>query len=401
MTSSRSEALREAMDEAVATLIAVDEPLPPEVVWEMLEPDVRRAEFLAALRSDRRVRLTDEGWVEFRPGARVAASSDRPKVSAVDVIVDALEASGEPMTFDRIHAAAGTDYSEESLKSRLSADPRIIRTDREAFGLAEWGLEPYDGLVNMMKRSIERQGGTAAIDDIISDLAKRFTFKERSVRTFARTDEFISAGRGRIRVREQHERPEEQEAPTSASRGCVIIDHRWALRVTIDERLLSGYSVDLPQGFGRALGVARGEYARIDTDNGAKLGVSRRVMNDSLGRLRPVAESLGLEPGDVLFVIAPRTKREQVSFRAIEFEELAEMEDADRVAALLGIEGEVDAPTVARALGMPARSSVMALVTTLRNRGEPDLADDLASVLLDGDDVGGVDAADIAEALGF
>lgn len=401
MSPPRDDVLREFIDEAIATLIAVDEPMPPDVVWEMLEPPVRQGEFLAALRSDRRVRITDDGWIEFRKDARVVTRrGDRP-AAAIDLVIDVLEAAGEPMSFESIYSATGGHYSEGSLKNRLSDEPRIMRTDRDAFGLTEWGFEPYDGLVNMMKRSIERQGGVASIDDIIADLATRFTFKERSVRTFARTDEFISAGRGRIRIREDHEREEEQPAPTSSSPDCVVIDRRWALRVTIDDRLLSGYSVDLPPGFGRVLGVSRGDYAKVEAEDDWVLGVSRRVMNDSLGRLRPVAESIGLEAGDVLFVIAPRTKKEKVAFRHHRFEELAEMEEDARVAALLGIDAALDTAAVARALDMPMRSSAAALIGTLRRRGEEGLADELASAL--GEDRSGsvVDSADIAEALGL
>ena len=401
MSPRRDESLDESIEEAIAALVAVGEPVPPDIVWEMVEPPVRRGEFLAALRSDRRVRIDDEGWVSFRADARIPARPGDRSATAIDLVIDALTAAGEPMTFESIQTATGDQYSARSLKSRIAEDARIMRTDRDSFGLTEWGFEPYDGLVNMMKRSIERQGGEAAIDDIISDLARRFTFKERSVRTFARSEEFISAGRGRIRIREDHERTEEQPAPTSSSPNCVVMDRRWALRVTIDDRLLAGYSVDLPPGFGMVLGVPRGDYAQLEAEDGWVLGVSRKVLNDSLGRLRPVAESIGLEPGDVLFVIAPRRKTERIAFRYLRFEELAEMDEHERVAALLGIDAALDTTTVARALDMPTRSTAAALVATLRRRGEEALADELESVLDESGTHGAVDAADIADALGF
>jgi hypothetical protein len=399
------EDISESIDEAVAALLAIGEPIPADVLWEIMEPASPCEQFTARLQADSRVRINDQGWVELcsihvihrsRPGTR------RARVSIMDRLFDVLKSHGEPMLFSVLSDSDDHRLSDQRLKSRLSSDARFMRTDRDTYGLTEWGLEPYDSVIGLMKRSIERQGGVASIADIVTDLKARFTVNERSIRTFAQTDAFVKVGRGRLRVRGADEHVEEQEEPTSASRDCVVIDRRWAFRVAIDERILSGFSVKLPAGFGRALGVRRNEYRRVDAVGGHSLGVSRKSTQDSLGRLRHVVEWLGLEAGDLLFVIAPAHPSDEIEFRAERFEELAEMTVEARVAALLGLRTKLDATGAAVALGMNPNSSPAAVVATLRRRGEEDLADDLASVI-----VGrtgsrdSVNADDIADALGW
>lgn len=396
--------LSESIDEAIATLLAIGEAIPADVLWEMLEPPCHREAFTERLESDRRVRLTEQGWVELRstdvihrprPGTR------RVGVSITDRLFEVLQSHGEPMHFSDLSEAHDHRLTDQRLKSRLSSDARFMRTDRDTYGLTEWGLEPYDSLIGLMKRSIERQGGVASLSDIITDLKGRFTVNERSIRTFAQTDAFVKVGRGRLRVRGEHEHVDEQEAPTSASRDCVMIDGRWALRVSLDERILSGFSVQLPPGFGRALGVRRNEYRRVPAMGGHSLGVSRKSLNDSLGRLRRVVEWLRLEAGDILFVIAPANPSDEVEFRAARFEDLAEMPAESRVAALLGLTTRLDATSAATALGMSPNSSPAAVVATLRGRGESELAEDLGSIIVGRTDSESVGIKDIADALGW
>jgi hypothetical protein len=318
----------------------------------------------------------------------------------MDRIVDILESAGEPLPIDAFEGVVER-IGEKSLKSRMSAEERIVRTDREMYGLAEWGLEVYDGIVNLMKRSLERHGGVAHVDELITDITARFSVKASSIRTNAQSDAFVAIGAGRIRIRGADEEVDELDTPTSASPRCVIIGGRWAFRVAIDERLLSGFSVQLPPGFGRALGVRRNDYGKVRAAGGLHLGVSRKGLNDSLGRLRPVAEQHALEQGDVLFVIAPGTDDDEVDFRALRFEELAELSDAGRTALLLGIEGALDTEAAATALGLQPTSGVRAVVSTLRTRGEEALADDLECALQGEDDAEGIRDGDIAALLGL
>lgn len=401
---SDGDGLTESIDEAIAAVLAIGEAVPAEVLWEMLEPPCGREEFTERLESDSRVRLTEQGWVELRspdvihrrrPGTR------RVGASIMDRMFDVLQSHGEPMNFVDLSESLKHRLTDHRLKSRLSGDARFMRTDRDAYGLTEWGLEPYDSLVGLIKRSIERQGGVASIGDIIIDLKARFTVNEQSIRTFAQTDAFVKVGRGMIRVRGENEHVDEQEEPTSASKDCVKIERRWAFRVKLDDRILSGFSAQLPPGFGRALGVRRNEYRRVPAVGGHSLGVSRKSLNDSLGRLRYIAEWLGLESGDVLFVIAPAHPSEEVEFRAARFGDLAEMPVERRVANLLGLSTRLDATSAATALGMPPNSSPAAVIATLRTRGEEELAGELASIIVKKTRDGSVSVDDIADVLGW
>jgi hypothetical protein len=176
-------------------------------------------------------------------------------------------------------------------------------------------------------------------------------------------------------------RMSEQDGPTSDSRDCVVVRGRWALRVEIDDRVLNGDRVPLPRGFGHALGVPRNTSKRVGTVGGHRLGVSRKPKSESLGQLRSVVEWLGLESGDILFIISPSHPADEVEFRTVPAAEIAEMNEERRVAALLGIIGALDPEGAAEALGLSASSSPATVVAVLRRRGEAELADALAAVL--------------------
>jgi hypothetical protein len=172
-----------------------------------------------------------------------------------------------------------------------------------------------------------------------------------------------------------------QDGPTSESRDCVVIRGRWALRVEIDDRVLTGNRIPLPRGFGHALGVPRNTSKKVDTVGGHRLGVSRKPTSESLGQFKSVVEWLGLELGDILFIISPSNSADEVEFRTVSAAEIAKMNEERRVATLLGIAETLDREGAAEALGLSASSSPATVVAVLRRRGEAELADTLASVL--------------------
>lgn len=393
-------------DEAVEMLMIAGRPIRHDVLRRIVAPSFEENEFLSLLRSDirfRKVEAGDYGLVSSLPNhARLAWREDDRRIETLSKrIVTVLTEAGAPMTAGAILEATGADRSPGSLRNLLSSLPDVDRSDKNLFALTVWGHEPYDTIQHLMARHIERNGGEAEIEDICADLTSRFTISPNSVRTYARSDSFISVGTSRVRNRKNGERVEERHRAIFEVRDCVLIDGRWALRLEVDKKVLTGHSPKVPSAFAHHLGVERRETARLPTDCGNEVTVSRRSLTDNIGRLRSILQTLGLTDGDFVFIIAPDRTAGQLSFRGLFKSHLDEMNTTERVAALLGLVGPLTTAAVAVAVGLRATATATVIGGTLRARGEQRLADELLSVLSGEKSTAGPDAKDIADILGL
>lgn len=374
------------------------------LIAELIDPASRTIE---SAREDDRLRMEGESHLALRDGRRspVPASwawtpPPGERRRQVEVAVRVLQQRGSPMPFDELEAAVSQHVSTRRLRNAITSSSVINRADRDDFGLSEWSHEPYDSIEGLIRRHIERSGGEATLEAIVADLTSRFTVKEASIRAFAKTDAFVPTGPGTIRNREHGEEVEEKDQPISALRDCSIRDGRWSIRMRVDAPLLRGFSRVVPAGFARHLGVQRRTSVRLPTALGLPITVVRKGMNDHIGRLRPIAESLGLTEGDVLVLLAPGEGKEAVSFDAIPRQRLDEATPEERIGLLLGVERPIGTSDLATALDMPATSTVAALAASLRIRGEAALADDVEAALASADRAGPA-TDDIAGLLGL
>lgn len=393
--------------EARLTIQTMDEPIPVEVLWELVEPGVGRAAFERALDRSGGFVFDSDGLVTIREQeSRSAGASSSAKAASSQSLSDAahdhLLSVGRPVDFDDIHAAVSRGRNASSLKNVLSADDRIIRTDRTEYGLTAWGLEPYDSIIGLITRHLERAGGAADLTDIIDDLTSRFTVDARSIRVSTNSDHFVTVDRGRIRLRAVGEVPEEDLPEVSEVRGCFVDGGRWRIRITVDEKLLRGFSTPLPKGFALRLGVLPLESRDFSTDLGEPVSVNRKAKTDAIGRLRTLAEGLGLEPGDHLIVREPQRRRGALAIDALRAEDLAAIESpAGRAAALMGMELLEDASAAAKAIGLRKDASPASIAGALLMRGDEELAGLILEAFEDEDGPAAPNVKDIAELLGL
>lgn len=353
------------------------------------------------LRVDRESRLfLQDGRKSPVPAAWAWTPPPGERRRQVEVAVRVLQERGSPMPFDELAAAVSQHVSTRRLRNAITSSSVINRADRADFGLSEWPHEPYESIEGLIRRHIARSGGEATVEAIVTDLTSRFTVKEASIRAFAKTDAFVPTGPGTIRNREDGEEVEEKDQPISALRDCSIRDGRWSIRVRVDAPLIRGFSRVVPAGFAHHLGVQRRASVRLPTALGLPITVVRKGMNNHIGRLRPIAESLGLTEGDVLVVLAPGAEQETISFEAITRQRLVDVDTEERIGLLLGIERPIATSDLATALDMPATSTVAALAASIRIRGEAALADDVEAVLASADRAGPA-THDIAGLLGL
>ncbi len=289
-----------------------------------------------------------------------------------------LETAGEPLAFDVLLDRLGPDVNNRSLRNALMSDELIVRTDRDVFALAEWGLETYEPIADMIARHLSARGGSSTMDAVIEDLTSRFSVAASSVRAYVRSDRFVELPDGTFRERTDADPADEQLRPVRAYAGCVRISGRWAYRVLVDEQLLSGYSAPVPTSFAAHLGLRPQESRMLASELGTDVSVTRKGLNPMLGRLRPVAQQLELGPGSLLFVIEPDGPGRPLSFIGYDVDRLGEASPRERAGLQLGLEPPFDIGDVLRALDLDGEPPEAA-VALLRARGEDEFADALGT----------------------
>jgi predicted transcriptional regulator len=311
-----------------------------------------------------------------------------------------LRRAGTPIGFDAITDSLQVGGSRRGLRNALLADDRIVRIDREMFALAEWGLETYSTIRDLMRQELQALGGEARIADIRDRLTARFDVKASSIDVYANSPEFVRSSPGVIRLRGEHEELEDLERPLHSLRGCVRIGRRWALRVEVTTSLLRGFSLLLPTGMGPHFGVPQGQSATLPTDRSGEISIVRRGIQDNIGRLRWVAQEMGLDAGDVLFVRLPEREGGRISFSGLARSVIERADARRRAGLLLGQESDLTLALACSALGMPRGSRPAEVVDRLRSRGEQELAALVAEVLGEGS-TESIDTRDIARMLGL
>jgi hypothetical protein len=394
-------------EEIVEALWAARDGLHAEDLALLLDGRLDSERIVDVARHDDRLIVDVDLRVTLRPDVQSLAPTvwrwKRPageRARQAEVAARILRTKRRPMPYAELEDAVGVETTTWNLRNVLTSSPQFNRADRDVFALSHWKHEPYDSIEALMQRFIERNGGEASLEDIIRDLTARFTIKEASIRVYAKSDAFVQMTSGLIRNRREDEPVEETTRPISEIPNCFVKDDRWILRVLIDSKVLRGHSPQIPAGFAHHLKVMRRTSMRLETDIGLQVTVSRKGINDSLGRLRLVAERLNLAQGDLLLIHAPKVGDGPISFSAVAGQELAAANSGRRVTLLLGVEDPSDHEAIAAALGMPLRSRAFAIAGALRARGEPQLASDVLEVLR-GADSAGPGADDFAEILGL
>ncbi|MFC8721924.1 hypothetical protein, partial [Kitasatospora sp. NPDC057198] len=183
-------------DALVAVLDGAPAPLSPgQALAALLDAGVLTgvSDVLAA---DPRVVVTADGaWTSAtaHPGAQEGAvPTTPPRRTLRDRAWAALHEAGSPLTFPLLVAAMGADVNERSLKAQLPTDPRLMRTDVNAWALAEWGLRRYTTIKDLVVQEVDAAGGQIPVDRLVEVLTREFSIKESSLFQVASSPPFTS-----------------------------------------------------------------------------------------------------------------------------------------------------------------------------------------------------------------
>lgn len=314
-----------------------------------------------------------------------------------------LTHAGHPLGPDEIFERLGVDRSPVSVRNALTGSDRIARVDRALFGLPGWGRDEYSSILDAITTELERHGRPMSVAELSDSIAERFSVSRGSVKIYAMSDAFARTPDGLIRLRYPDEEIQDEEhRALETFPGCRLRGSRWSHCFSVDEKMLRGFSPSVPHAFAAHLGAEPMQTIALDTDEGHEISVVRSATSANVGRLRAICVERGLTPGDVLFVTAASGGGGPVTVHHVRDEEIDAVRGTlSEVSLLLGQAADAGLPALAEALALPEDSSVAAVATRLRNRGEDRLADIVARSAEDAGDDGPDAIDDVARLLGL
>lgn len=338
-----------------------DGPIPePEVLALLRAAGVPEADADVWLRLVCRCRVIDGLVVEW-------TGSMADKAAAI------LQMRGEPLSLEEIAEALGPDTNFRSMINQIQGDERFMRRGLKLYGLRRWGGEEYTTIKEEIEQEIEREGGAATLEHLISTLCSQFGVSEASVRAYSGDAPFIRTPDGRIAVGEGKARYERRAIEDC--RGCFQLGPSWAWRVVVDGEIVRGSGRPVPTAMVQHLGIRPGEVRTMQTPVGEiALRYGRQA---TIGSLRRAAAHVGALEGDRLFVVLQ--SEASLEFRRVPQDSVGNASGLERLAREVGVEpdaGEDPVEVVARALGLPPDEYRLgAIRRRLRARREEELLD--------------------------
>ncbi len=348
---------------------------------EVIERDALVSGYARVETVRRDVHLIDESagehlfnWLEYAGCVVLDDAVAMAPLSIPASVWIVLRRAGEPLSFERIMEQLPIDRAPGSVRNVLAVDERFVRTNRDEFGLAEWGLEEYSGIRDMIQRALDESGGEILLEALVEQLVERFSVAEASVRAYAQGHPFMVRN-GLVRVRDSSAAGTSKR-PTSVKRvyrgkGEWLV--RWQL--TEDHARGSGYSMASP--LAAAIGLRPGQSLDLASPVETQ-SVYWTGLQPAIGSIRRLMEKDGLQSGDWIFV----SIADDGFFTLRKMADTSTLTGVGRALALVGWEpapAKDSRAVLAAALGIPDTSSWSSIVEAARAKHDDDLADAILS----------------------
>ena len=103
----------------------------------------------------------------------------------------ALLSIGRAATREEI-AAVCRLTSATQVSGAFSNIPSVIRASKDAWALAEWVDDEYEGIVAEIIQRIEEDGGSTTTKRLLTELPEKFDVSATSVRAYMQTPRFLT-----------------------------------------------------------------------------------------------------------------------------------------------------------------------------------------------------------------
>ena len=222
-----------------------------------------------------------------------------PKAS--DRAVRALREQNSPLASSQLAQFCGV--SQGTLLNAVGNDDRIVRLDRDRYGLTQWNFYEYDGIIGSIHKALEALGEMTPIDKVAEWVTEQFNVEWSSVISYATRHHDFVTSTGKVRRRRNDEEPDWTKSQELGEVGdCLYIDGRPALRVVIDANLWRGSGQPVPRAWADKAGVNPGLKKSIGTGHDS-VTVSWVGSEPALGSLRALALKQGWPQEGIGFLI--------------------------------------------------------------------------------------------------
>jgi hypothetical protein len=287
-----------------------------------------------------------------------------------------LDVWGKPATPEEIVVGIGEGHDVRGTRARLFEDERFMRVDMTRVALRSWGLEEYSTIAEEIDQEIDRQGGTADINELVSTLIARFNLREQSIRIGTNAPMFFIHD-GTIRRRTEAD-PHDPVPPVTTTAGCYLLRPEvLAWRIEINTDSLRGSGRPMPTSIAAWLGVLPGSRRSLIAE-GDMVNVSWPATSGSgpsLGSIRSQLETEEAGVGDEVLVVFGREKG-TVAVTRLDPVAVNSTQGIERLSILTGLSLEDGGTLFLHALGqaLGTRGTHASIKAALRERGESALA---------------------------
>ncbi|MFF5336865.1 hypothetical protein [Streptomyces sp. NPDC013181] len=316
-------------------------------------------------------------WLRAVKGFRVIDGHLLPWGRSVNDRAEAvLTFVGRPLAAEELLTRLDDGTALASLRNQIQTDERFMRCDRDLYGLRRWGGVEYLGIREMIIRELERAGGEARSEDIVTALCSNFDVSDRSVRAYLAAPEFERFQRGWVRLAAPVEAGPADYQPrrdVAQTRRCFQTGQgTWCYRLDVNAEHLRGSGFTIPAGFAAHLGLAPGGRLELTHAMGDIQLVWRN--QPTCGSLRPLLESMEAVEGDHVFLAA---KEGQLKALRLAGEAELGLPDVQRALQLMALSGQVPEErmpeVLGRRIGLAHATSMDEVLAHLRIRGDKDV----------------------------
>ncbi|MFJ4702515.1 histone-like nucleoid-structuring protein Lsr2 [Streptomyces sp. NPDC088768] len=128
-----------------------------------------------------------------------------------------------PLSIQRLADCMDGKVNINSLRVQIASDRRFVRSDIDAWSLADWGLRPYRSVKDLISEELDLAGGEIPTEELVALLTTQFSIKEITLRQMASRPPFTSRngtvrrladleGQNSVTVKDDAERPSESFA---------------------------------------------------------------------------------------------------------------------------------------------------------------------------------------------
>ncbi|AZG45045.1 sigma factor-like helix-turn-helix DNA-binding protein [Gordonia insulae] len=297
--------------------------------------------------------------------------------STGDLVAAYLSTADASQTFDEIVAGlTAFPRAPSSIRNALVSDDRIVKTDRNSYGLQRWGMQQYVPVHVQIDRILAAARGPVALATVIDEITGAYEVTEASVRAYASAGDFVT----RDDMVMRRTRPYSPRKSPTRTRGLYRDGDTIHWSTTATAAHVKGSAFNLPSALAGIVGIAPGTPVQLATRHGPQSFMWVSVQARS-GTIKRFITELGLAEGDPIVL----------DFMPGRFDVRAADVDAtgsptSQILARLGRprRGRVSKAAISEilqeSLWLPD-ADAGSIVATLRQRKEFDLADLVESVL--------------------